>query len=499
VTGASVRRVVARSCFVAAGIAAIAAVAPIGAHAQTVAARPKVFSTATDAMAVDYIPDQQGGLLPIQDTFHMRFVTGDSTMSSSNGPTAKASVADPGAGATKGPANACPVIVDNEGQFPDQFKPFFDELQPVFAACLAAQWPFGVSADGFNKDPTTAGSLGVGSPSGPLDGEGGAGHAHIGDDGTSATDATMSGLKLAALPGGGATGLPLPADLLAAIASANGGQPIDATLFRVGSIQSTTANLFDGAATVSHAESRLSGVRLLGGLMTIDSITSVSDVHFTVDGTAVGTSSTTVQGAKVLGQPVTIDDKGVHPDGNPQLSTQQLQDAGLSVKLVGATNGPDAKGFMTAVSEGVAIEFTHPLDTGITLPNLPPNPISQTPPAVNGVYFVRMNLASVSSRALGRNLGAPSTSGGISISPTISPLSPSSSATPSGFTGGSASAPAASIQPSGTGDTNVSNVGFLGLNFDLRWLYLAFTLVAFGMCIAPKFALSARLPGLKKA
>jgi len=45
----------------------------------------------------------------------------------------------------------------------------------------------------------------------------------------------------------------------------------------------------------------------------------------------------------------------------------------------------------------------------------------------------------------------------------------------------------------------VSNIGFLGLNFDLRWLYLAFTLVAFGMCIAPKFALSARLPGLKKA
>ena len=59
-------------------------------------------------------------------------------------------------------------------------------------------------------------------------------------------------------------------------------------------------------------------MRLIGGLMTIDSITSIADVHFTVDGDAVGTSSTTVQGAKVLGQPVTIDDKGVHPDGNPK-------------------------------------------------------------------------------------------------------------------------------------------------------------------------------------
>jgi hypothetical protein len=477
----------------------IAAVAPIGAHAQTAASRPKVFSTATDAMAVDYIPDQQGGLLPIQDVFHMRFVTGDSTMSSSNGPTAKASIADPGAGATKGPANACPVIVDNEGQFPDQFKPFFDELQPVFAACLTAQWPFGVSADGFNKDPATAGSVGFGSAGGPLDGEGGAGHAHIGDDGTSTTDATMSGLKLAALPGGGATGLPLPANVLAAITAANGGQPIDATLFRVDSIQSTTANLFDGAATVSHAESRLSGVRLLGGLMTIDSITSVSDVHFTVDGNAVGTSSTTVQGAKVLGQPVTIDDKGVHPDGNPQLSPQQLQDAGLSVKLIGATNGPDSKGFMTAASEGVAIEFTHPIDTGITLPNLPPNPIIQTPPAINGVYFVRVNLASVQSRALARNLtfgtSSPLSSTG-SFVPTLSTSPRPSTGAPSGFTGGTATAPAAALTPANDSSTPAA-ASFLGLNFDLRWLYLAFTLAGFGLCVAPKLVLPARLPASK--
>jgi hypothetical protein len=37
----------------------------------------------------------------------------------------------------------------------------------------------------------------------------------------------------------------------------------------------------------------------------------------------------------------------------------------------------------------------------------------------------------------------------------------------------------------------------LGLDFDLRWLYLAFTLAAFGMCVAPRLVLPARLPGLK--
>ena len=351
-------------------------------------------------------------------------------------------------------------------------------------------------ADGFAPDKSTEGSLGFGDPAGQLDGEGGAAHAHIGKDGTSSTDSTMSGLKIAPLPGGVAGGgLPLPADVATAIVAASG-EPLDPTLFKVGSIQSTTANLFDGLATVSHSESRLNGVRLIGGLMTIDSITSIADVHFTVGGDAVGTSSTTVQGAKVLGQPVTIDDKGVHPDGNSQASSQSLQDAGLSVKLVGATNGPDNKGFMTAQSQGVVIEYSHPVDTGLSLPPPPPNPITQTSPALNGVYFVHYNLATVASRALARNLtfGSGSSSGSGGITKSVS-TTPTGTAAPSGFTGGTATAPASALAPAG--DTGVSNASFLGLNFDLRWLYLAFTLAAFGMCIAPRLVLPARLPGLK--
>jgi hypothetical protein len=235
-------------------------------------------------------------------------------------------------------------------------------------------------------------------------------------------------------------------------------------------------------------------VRLIGGLMTIDSITSIADVHFSVDGDAVGTSSTTVQGAKVLGQPVTIDDKGVHPDGNSQASTQSLQDAGLSVKLVGASNGPDNRGFMTAQSQGVVIEYSHPVDTGVTLPPPPPNPITQTPPALNGVYFVHYNLATVASKALARNLGSAvkSSSGGITLS---SSKPPTGSAAPSGFSGGTAKAPASVLAPAD--DSGTSNASFLGLDFDLRWLYLAFTLAAFGMCVAPRLVLPARLPGLK--
>ncbi|MEY2404991.1 MAG: hypothetical protein QOD38_2542, partial [Acidimicrobiaceae bacterium] len=368
-TGASVRRMLSRSCFGAAGIAVIAAVVPYGASAQTAAPRPKVFSTATSAIGVDYIPDQEGGLTPIKDTFHMQFVTGVSSMSSSNGPAARATLADPGNGATQGPANACPAVpgaeegvaggfIDNGAGFIgnpllDAIRTSNSELKPLYDACATAKWPFIAQADGFAPDKSTEGSLGFGSPAGQLNGEGGSAHAHIGDDGTSSTDSTMSGLKIAPLPGGSVGGLPVPAEVAAAIVSANGGQPLDTSLFTVGSIQSTTANLFDGGATVSHAESRLNGVRLIGGLVTIDSITSIADVHFTPEGDAIGASSTTVQGAKFLGQAATIDDKGIHPDGNPNVDL--LEGSGLSVRLVGATNGPVNRGFMNAQSQGVVI------------------------------------------------------------------------------------------------------------------------------------------------
>jgi hypothetical protein len=495
---------VSRACFGAAAIALVAAVFPSGAGAQSTStgasdsskgpSKPKVYSTATNATAVDYVPDQQGGLTPIKDATHMQFVTGKSTISSSNGPTAKATVVDPGGGATQGPANACPVV---SGFIPSA------ALQPIFDACVDAKWPFIAQADNFSPDKSTDGSVGFGSPSSQVTGEGGTAHAQIDKTaGTSSTDSTMSGLKIAPLPGGTAGGLPLPPDLAKSISDANGGQPLDTALFMVGSIQSTTQNFFEGKAEVSHAESRLNGVRFIGGLMTIDSITSIADVHFTVDGDAVGTSSTTVQGAKVLGKPVTIDDKGVHPDGNSGADTSALQKAGLTITLVGATNGPDPKGFMTAGSEGLVVNYTREVQTGVQIPNPAPNPLLPTSPNVNGTYFVQYNLATVSSRAFARNLTAGGSSIKSSTGSFSSSISPSKgTAAPSGFSGGKSSAPAASLaQASGEGgEGDTSNAAFINVDFNLRWLYLAFTLAALGMCLAPRLAFASRLPGRPKA
>ena len=515
--GSSRRRVLSRSCFAAATVALVAGAFPARGVAQEPGPRPKIFSTTASAIAVDFFPDQEGGLTPIAETFHMQFVTGTSSMSSSNGPTARSSIAHPGNGITQGPANACPFVPGiqtsvvagfNEGggeAIGEPLQELFDqlnaELKPLYDTCTYTKWPFTSQADGFTPEASTVGALAFGEPGGALHGEGGGAHASIFEDGTSATDATISGLRIAPLPGGGATGLPVPPAIADVLTQLNGGAaPVDTAVFTVGSIESTTANLFEGTVAVSRTTSRLTGLRLLGGIVTIDSITSIAEARYAADADPVGTSSTVVEGVTVLGQAATIDDNGVHPTDDPsdESLNQALGSVGATLRLVGATQAFDDRGFMTARSDGVTFEFNRAVETGVTLPPPPPNPISATSPSLDGTYFVRYNFASVRSRAFARelSLGGGSVGGSTSLLPTGSagaPLpAPSGTATPSGFTGGTlAAAPPAA--PGAPTTEAGSPIGFT-LNFDLRWLYLAFTLGTLGICIAPRWMLPARLP-----
>lgn len=484
--GVAVRRVLSRACFGAAGVAFVAAIIPSSAGAQTVGSKPKVFSTTASAIGVDYFPDQEGGLTPIPNATHMGFVTGASSMSSSSGPTAKAFLADPGQGAIQGPANGCPVV---SGFVPGA------ALQPIFDACVNAKWPFQAQADGFTPDARTVGQLRFGEPGAQLYGDGGGAHAVINkDDGTSSTDAQMGQLRIAPLPAGGSTGLPLPSDLT--LPGQTPDSPTDTGLFASGSVQATTANTFDGAAPVTHVESRINGVKLLGGLVTIDSITSVAEARFPLDAQPVGASSTTVQGVKVLGQDATIDDSGLHaanPSADPAMQ-QALNASGVSVKLIGATQGFDEKGFMNAAAGGVQFEVKLPVQTGVSPPPPPPNPISPTSPNPNGTYFVRYNLATASARAFARNLTIGTSSGSTSVAaPSFSTSAPTGGAA-SGFTGGTVSAPAP--PPPAVAGTLPATAGFLGLDpGKVKFLYLSFTLVTLGLCLVPRLALPARLPG----
>jgi hypothetical protein len=83
------------------------------------------------------------------------------------------------------------------------------------------------------------------------------------------------------------------------------------------SLTDTVINLTGPNTAVVDAVSVMRNVSLGGGAVTINSI--VSTAHAVTTGkTATGTASTTVNGMKVGGVPVTLDDKGVHIDGQGQ-------------------------------------------------------------------------------------------------------------------------------------------------------------------------------------
>jgi hypothetical protein len=76
------------------------------------------------------------------------------------------------------------------------------------------------------------------------------------------------------------------------------------------------------------AISTMRDVALGGGAITIDSIKSVA--HATTNGkSATGTASTTVSGMKIAGVPVTVDEKGIHVQGqgSDSLSSKALNQA----------------------------------------------------------------------------------------------------------------------------------------------------------------------------
>ncbi|MDQ1697626.1 MAG: hypothetical protein QOJ03_2979, partial [Frankiaceae bacterium] len=108
----------------------------------------------------------------------------------------------------------------------------------------------------------------------------------------------------------------LPALVEAATAMAGGKAPGIGD--GMGSTATITRIKLTGPNTaVVDAVSTMRDVSLGGGALTISSITSVA--HAVTNGkTATGTASTTVQGMKVGGVPVTVDNKGVHIQGNGQ-------------------------------------------------------------------------------------------------------------------------------------------------------------------------------------
>jgi hypothetical protein len=134
-------------------------------------------------------------------------------------------------------------------------------------------------------------------------------------------------------------------DIEASTAMAGGQEtPLGDTL---GSTATVTSIKLTGPNTaVADAVSTMRDISLGGGAVTIDAVKSVA--HAVTNGkTATGTGSTTVEGMKIAGVPVTLDSGGVHIDGQgtalPSLDAlnSALANAGFKLYVANPTKTVD--------------------------------------------------------------------------------------------------------------------------------------------------------------
>jgi hypothetical protein len=179
---------------------------------------------------------------------------------------------------------------------------------------------------------------------------------------------------------------------------------------RVGSLTASATTTTDGSSVTVHARSQAGGINVLN-LITIDAV--VTDVTATSDGSDTKlTGGTTVTGASVLGQKVTIDADGVHAaaDQPPLLGgiltplvgslNDLLKGVGLNVTLAGpvASDG-STNGQLGSAGLRIALDFSP--DTIPVLRTL----IDSLPPIENPLPGVP-SIEDVLAAAQARNLAA---------------------------------------------------------------------------------------------
>lgn len=485
---------IARVCVVAAvtGLA-LAGLASVGAQ-EAPTARPDVFRSSASSLVVSALVDREA-LIPVPEAFRFIALDGIGTYESSN-QTARASVFYPGNAVISGPNLAC-------GSFGGQFPP---EFAPIIDACLASKYPLTVFADSLNPDGTSAGAAALGSPEDPVSGEAVRAVAHAAID-SSTTDAAMNDLRVLGLPVVGPVQPDLPVP---------GAPELDPTLLTVESATSTTDQRIDAKGVlVVDAEAVLQGVRLIGGLVEIGSIRSTA--HITDDGNGKKTrdAALDVSGVTVGGVPAQITEDGLvvgSPTGADGPLIQQL--TGLLNEVVGglgleittlAVEDGEENGVAFARSGGLLVEFD------IDAQGLPilPGPTGDIDP--NGVYQGVMQLGDVGATGISSYIPEPVfTPGGPSTPDDFSAGLPVDAG--DGFVdgGGSDFDPGSGDESSGpatevaspdvpgspTASSSQQLVSFAEELYAgrLKLVYLAFTLMTLAICLAPRFAMPARLP-----
>jgi hypothetical protein len=446
-----------------------------GAQVDDLGPRPEVFSSAASSRAVTLFFDRPG-LLPVEDLFRIIALDGEALYQSSV-QRARTSLLFPGQGLVVGPSLAC-------SQVPADKVPAF--FLPVLAACLAYQFPLSVQADGLNPDASTEGRVALGTASDPVSAVAVGGLAHAGPD-ASTTQAVIEDFRAVGLPAFGPLSVPVP-----------GFEGLDSTLLTIQSATSTTDQRIVEGDLVSTSEVVLSGVRLIGGLVDIGSIVSRSTVVDRDDGETTSDATFEVTGVEVAGTPAQITDEGLvlgQPAGDLGPLRERAASAiadfvdqfDITFDQLEVLHGVDEQGFAFAQAEGLLVSVDVPVST------LPP--LGQVD--LNGVYTLSVQLGTTGARGIASSFDdalppilRPSTG---SPSPVVSGAGFASAPTPAAAAAPVAAPPAAAATPE---EPLIERVRDL-LPGRIELLYAAFTLAALALCLAPRWATPARLPGTR--
>lgn len=478
------RRSLRRACFAASAACSVLFLAlPALAQDEGPARKPAVWHGSAQADGLTFEIDRDA-LLPVPNALRFTALQGSGTYDTDL-QTARASILYPGEGVLQGPNLVCGTF---GGSFPPEAKPLLD-------LCATYDYPLSVFADPTTPQKSTAGSLQLGKVTDPVSTEAISARVRADADG-SFSDAVIEDLRVLGLPAFDLIPL-LPIEDLA----------LDPSIARVESATSRTAqHIADDGTLVVDAKVTLSGVRLVGGLIRIGAITSSSRITDDGNGERTADASFDVGGVTVAGIPARITDDGLllgSPSGSGPLgqqlsqAVQQLVGAlGVQVTLLsGEETTDDGNGNAVASAGGLLLEVGLNVDGAPTVPG----PLGDIDLSGTYVGTLQLGYSAASGGAtatfddggdggdgggdaggeivlpdlgsdLGSDLGAD-----LGSDPGALPESPSPS-------GERPEVPASSTAPDLFGGR-------------LEWLYLAFAFAVLGLCIAPRLALPARLPG----
>lgn len=484
-TGSAVRRWTARVSLAGAVLClAFAGLADAGAQ-EAPPPRPDVFSGAASSEVASVFADREA-LIPVPEALRFIAADGTGTYTSSN-QTARASIFYPGAGVIQGPVLAC-------GTFGSSAPP---EFKPVIDACLGTSYPLTVFADSLNPDGTSTGAAALGDDGDQISAKGVRAVAHAAPD-AAFSDAAVNELQLLGLPPVDTGSSPLPGLEV---------PELDATVLSIEGATSTTDQRIDAKGVlVVRSEAALTGVRLVGGLVEIGSIRSMTEITDDGRGNQTQEADLEISGVVVGGIPAQITEDGLvvgSPTGADGPLAQQLtsvvnelvRNVGFEVTALEVDKGVDEAGLAFARSGGLLVEF------GVDVQGTPivPGPNLD----LNGLYKGVIQLGKSGANGIAVHIddpvfdpdpdgdfGLPVDFSG-SDTGTAAPIRQAS--TTPGTTTGSGSEAAAPTAPAAPDQQLVSFIEELYAD-RIRLLYLAFTLIALALCLGPRLVLPARLP-----